>query len=90
MALRTFILTHPLTGNYGGLLQAYASYTTLNDLGCEPDIYRYIPKDIPAKSFSHAKYFVSIAKHLGSVSDLQVVRTCRFVFSLESHEVNLA
>ncbi len=59
---KTLILTHPLTGNYGGLLQAYASYTVLNNLGCDAYIYRYLPDDFPVKSFSWLRYYGSLLK----------------------------
>lgn len=59
---KTLILTHPLTGNYGGLLQAFASYTVLNSLGCNAYIYRYQPNDLPIKSFSWLKYYGSLLK----------------------------
>lgn len=59
---KVYILTHPLTGNYGGLLQAFASYTVLNNLGCNAYIYRYKPDDFPVKSFSWLKYYGSLLK----------------------------
>lgn len=62
MTEKTLILTHPLTGNYGGLLQAFASYTVLNNLGCNAYIYRYQPDDFPVKSFSWLKYYGSLLK----------------------------
>lgn len=62
MNKKTLILTHPLTGNYGGILQAYACYTVLDALACNPYIYRYIPDDAPAKSFSYLKYYGSCLK----------------------------
>lgn len=62
MKAKTLILTHPLTGNYGGLLQAYASYTVLNNLVGNAYIYRYQPDDFPIKSFSWLKYYGSLLK----------------------------
>ncbi len=62
MKAKTLILTHPLTGNYGGLLQAYASYTVLNSLGGNAYIFRYHPDDFPIKSFSWLKYYGSLLK----------------------------
>lgn len=64
MSEKTLILTHPLTGNYGGLLQAYASWSVLNSLGCNAYIYRYIPDDLPVKSFSYIKYYGFLLKNL--------------------------
>lgn len=60
----TLILTHPLTGNYGGLLQVYASYTVLNALGGNAYIYRYQPDDLPVKSFNWLKYYGSLLKSI--------------------------
>ena len=64
MEPHTFILTHPLTGNYGGLLQAYASYMILNTLGYNSYLYHYIPKDLPVASFSYLRYYGSCLKAL--------------------------
>ncbi|MBQ8479034.1 MAG: polysaccharide pyruvyl transferase family protein [Akkermansia sp.] len=61
---KILILTHPLTGNYGGLLQAYASYTVLNALGGNAYIYRYQPDDLPVKSFNWLKYYGSLLKSI--------------------------
>ncbi len=59
-----YILTHPLTGNYGGLLQAYASYTTLNNMGCKAHIYRYQPDDMPLGPRACWRYFKQHMKYV--------------------------
>ena len=56
MPEKTLILTHPLTGNYGGLLQAYASYTVLESLELNPSIYKYIPNDLPLTLHARLEY----------------------------------
>lgn len=64
MNKKVFILTHPLTGNYGGLLQAYASYTALSNLAYTPYIYRYIPNDLPMGARAWLNYFKGHLKYL--------------------------
>lgn len=64
MNKKTFILTHPLTGNYGGLLQAYANYTILDKLGCNPYIYQYKPNDFPLDCRALFQYFKQHIKYL--------------------------
>lgn len=54
---KRFILTHPLTGNYGGLLQAHALYTTINKLGFQAYIYRYQANDQPMGLKDYWRYF---------------------------------
>ena len=64
MNKKVFILTHPLTGNYGGLLQAYASYTVLESLGMTPYIYRYTPNDLPLTLRAYLRYFKAHMKYM--------------------------
>ncbi len=64
MDKKIFILTHPLTGNYGGLLQAYASYTVLESLGMTPYIYRYTPNDLPLTLRAYLRYFKAHMKYM--------------------------
>lgn len=64
MPEKTLILTHPLTGNYGGLLQAYASYTVLESLELNPYIYKYIPNDLPLTLLARLKY---LKGHIGYI-----------------------
>ena len=54
---KRFILTHPLTGNYGGLLQAHALYTIINKLGFQAYIYRYQADDQPMGLKAQWRYF---------------------------------
>ncbi|MEE1264815.1 MAG: polysaccharide pyruvyl transferase family protein [Akkermansia sp.] len=70
MTRNTYILTHPLTGNYGGLLQAYACYTTLNKCGVKAHIFHYQPNDIPTgiwprvrRWLQHLKYCAGLSKN---------------------------
>lgn len=55
-AKNKYILTHPLTGNYGGLLQAYASYSVIKKAGFRPHIYQYKPNDLPLGLKDYARY----------------------------------
>ncbi len=64
MDKKVFILTHPLTGNYGGLLQAYACYTALCKLAYTPYMYRYIPNDLPMGGRALISYFKGHLKYL--------------------------
>lgn len=51
------VLTHPLHGNYGGLLQSYAVVTTLCKLGHEAYNLEYMPKNYLKRISSKAKCF---------------------------------
>ena len=64
MPKKIFILTHPLTGNYGGLLQAYASYTVLKSLGLTPYIYKYKPNDLPLTFSDYYRYLTYHIKYI--------------------------
>lgn len=64
MPEKTLILTHPLTGNYGGLLQAYASYTVLESLELNPYIYKYIPNDLPLTLHARLKYLKNHIRYI--------------------------
>lgn len=69
--MKRLILTHPLTGNYGGLLQAYALYKVLDELGEEPYIFRYEPNDFSLSLKSkyyylkhYVKYFFGFGRNM--------------------------
>lgn len=64
MPKKIFILTHPLTGSYGGLLQAYASYTVLKSLGLTPYIYKYKPNDLPLTFSDYYRYLTYHIKYI--------------------------
>ena len=61
---KVYILTHPLTGNYGGLLQAYASYKTLASMGLSPYIYKYASNDLPTGLRSRMNYLKMYIKYI--------------------------
>lgn len=71
---KRYILTHPLTGNYGGLLQAFALYTSINKLGFQAYIYRYQPDDMPLGIKDYWRYFKRHIKYcLGKCNEAHTV-----------------
>lgn len=71
---KRYILTHPLTGNYGGLLQAYALYSTINALGYQAYIYRYQPADMPLGIRDYWRHFKRHIKYcLGKSNEAHTV-----------------
>ena len=71
---KRYILTHPLTGNYGGLLQAYALYSTINALGYQAYIYRYQPADMPLGIKDYWRHFKRHIKYcLGKCNEAHTV-----------------
>lgn len=67
--MNKYILTHPLSGNYGGMLQAYASYTILNKKLGNAAIYRYTPKNMQLNFKKNWYYFKQHVKHCLGKSD---------------------
>lgn len=63
MSKQKFILTHPLMGNYGGLLQAYAMYTVLERLGYQSYMYRYTPKNMDYKPWNYLWFLLSLIRY---------------------------
>ena len=61
---KVYILTHPLTGNYGGLLQAYASYKVLETMGFSPYIYKYESNDLPINLRARMRYLKMYIKYI--------------------------
>ena len=93
---------HPLQRAIFSIFELREQDLNLRPSGYEPDelpgcsiprFYLSHPsgcgRNIPP-SDRYVKTFLKKSEYFGSVSDLLVVRTWRFVFSLESHEVNLA
>ena len=71
---KRYILTHPLTGNYGGLLQAYALYSAINALGYQAYIYRYQPADMPLGIKDYWRHFKRHIKYcLGKCNEAHTV-----------------
>lgn len=71
---KRYILTHPLTGNYGGLLQAYALYSTIDKLGFQAHIYRYQPADMPLAIKDYWRHFKRHIKYcLGRCNEAHTV-----------------
>ncbi|MDO5464190.1 MAG: polysaccharide pyruvyl transferase family protein [Akkermansia sp.] len=61
---KVYILTHPLTGNYGGMLQAYASYKTLEAMGFSPYIYKYESNDLSIDFSARMLYLKMYIKYI--------------------------
>ena len=51
------VLTHPVAGNYGGMLQAYAMVKALNDCGYEAYNLEYEPRSFQRRLSHPIKRF---------------------------------